>query len=401
MMKTQYKIDHHATLEQLEALEKEWSDLLDEIPDAPIYFTWEWVRTWWLHFGKGRQLWLLTARDEQGRLVAIAPLMREEYKKAWMRLGMITFLGTGRVCPTNLKILTRGSDKERLYRAFLGFLFGQSDQWDILRIPSVAEDSKANELLYAAGGRIRIGAQITYISIHLPDNWEAYLKTISNKLRYNIKSAKSRLESDYPGLVKFAYITNPRDVDSAMEKLVELIRHKCHTKTLSTDWDDPTFTSFHRTIASLALDRGWLRLWTLTVKDQIIALLYDFRFKDSIFGYNAGFDIDWSEYSPGRLLLAHSIQTAIREAASEYEFGRVGAEYKFAWTNRVREENEILFSSNWRGELWIRFGNLERGLKIRAKQLLTRIAQIRTKQFVSPQDRNKEKGGKEILTSRS
>jgi CelD/BcsL family acetyltransferase involved in cellulose biosynthesis len=363
-----YQIDRHATLAQLDALEKDWSELLDEIPGVPIFLTWEWIRTWWLYFGQGRQLWLLTARDRQGRLLGLAPLMREEYKKGLMKLGMIAFIGTGRVCPTHLKILARTSDQEGLYRAFLDFLFGQSDQWDILRIASVTPESIENNLLTAAGGHIRIGAQTTCLFIPLPGNWETYLKTASRNLRHNIKSSRSKLEGDYPGLVDFACVTDPRELNSAMDKLEELIRNRCHAKGLSTDWNDPTFASFHRTIAELAHNRGWLRLYTLTVKDRVIALLYCFRFKDCVYGYNAGYDIDWNGYSPGTLLLAYSIQAGIREAASELDLGRGNAEYKFFWTDHVRVENEILFSSNWKGDLWIKLGNFERGLRIKAKQ---------------------------------
>jgi CelD/BcsL family acetyltransferase involved in cellulose biosynthesis len=394
-MKTQspYQIDRQTTLAQLDALGKEWSDLLEEIPGVPIFLTWEWIRTWWSYFGQGRQLWLLTARDKQGRLLGLAPLMREEYKKGSMRLGMIAFIGTGRVCPTHLRILTRPSDQEGLYRAFLDFLSGQSDQWDILRISSVARDSAEYNWLTAAGGRIRIGAQTPYLYIPLPGNWETYLKTISGKFRRVMKSCRSKLEGDYPGTVDFACVTDPREINSAMEKLEEFIRDRCHAKGISTDFDDPTFTSFHRTIAGVALNCGWLRLYTLMVRDRLIALVHNFRFKDCVYGYSMGFDLDWSKYSPGRQLIAHSIQMAIQEGAREFHMGRGDAEYKFAWTNHIRVEDEILFSSNWRGNLWIRFGNLERGLKIKAKQLRVRSDKIRIKQFLSVRHKKIEDRG--------
>jgi CelD/BcsL family acetyltransferase involved in cellulose biosynthesis len=385
IMKAQspYEINRLATLTQLDALEKDWSELLDEIPGVPIFLTWEWIRTWWLSFGQGRQLWLLTARDNQGRLLGLAPLMREEYKKGWMKFGMIAFIGTGRVCPTHLNILARISDQEGLYRAFLDFLLGHSDQWDVLRIASVDPNSFENNLLTAAGGRIRIGAQITSPYISLPGNWETYLKTVSRKLRKNLKSSSSKLEGDYPGAVDFACITDLGELNSAMEKLTELIRNRCHAKGLPTDWDDPIFTNFQQTIAHLALHRGWLRLYTLTVKDCVIAFIYCFHFKDCVYIYNMGFDIDWSKYSPGRLLIAFSIQTAIRESASQLDFGRGESKYKFDWTDYVRVENEILFSSNWKGNLWIILGNFKTDLIIKAKQIQSRFAKLRMNQFLS------------------
>ena len=382
-METQspYKIDRLTTLAQLDALEMDWSELLDEIPGLPIFLTWEWIRTWWVYFGQGRQMWLLTARDEQGRLLGIAPFMSEKYHKGLMKLDTITFIGTGRVCPTHLNILARASDKKELYRAFLDFLFLHSDQWDVLRIQSVAPDSIEHNLLKTAGGHIRIGAETPSLYIPLAVNWDAYLNTTSQRFRRNLKTASSKLEGDYPGKVNFACVTNPQKLNSVMEKLEELIRDRCHTKKLPTDWDDLTFANFHRTIASLALNRGWLRLYTLTVDDHTVALVYNFCFKDCFYGYNMGYDNDWSKYNPGRLIVAYSIQMAIQEAAVEFDMGRGDADHKFSWTNHVRTEDEILFSSNWKGSLWIKFGNIERGLKIKAMQLFARVAKLRMEQF--------------------
>ncbi len=378
-----YLIERHATLAQLDGLEKDWMDLVNEIPDIPIYLTFEWIRTWWLYFGKDRQLWLLTARDAQGRLLGIAPWMRELYKRGFLKLGMIAFIGTGRVCPTNLNILARGSHMEPVYRAFLDFVFAHHDQWDVLRIASVRQDSNEHRLLRAAGGRVRIGAETKYLSVHLPGSWESYLKTAKRDHRYDITSARARLGSDFPGLFRFACVTDARDLDGAIGRLVELVRLRHHDKKAATDWDDATFTSFHRAIASTALNRGWLRLYTLTVKDQMIAVFYNFRFKDSIYGYSIAFDSKWSRYSPGRLIMAFGIETAIQEGASEVEFGRKGNAYKSDWANRERVENEILFSSSWRGDLWIRIGNLERAVRIRASQWLVRRPKCARKQLRS------------------
>lgn len=366
-LQTQFQIERCETLAQLDALEKEWSDLLDEISDAPIYLTWEWIRTWWIFFGQDRQLWLLTARDKQGKLHGLAPFMGEKYQKGLIKLNMIVFIGIGCVCPTNLKILGRPDDMERLYLAFLEFLLGQSDQWDVLRISFVVEGSSEENLLQAAGGSIRIGARMPSGYISLPGNWESYLRNLRGKFRRDLKSSRSKLESDYPGIVEFSYITDPEELDSAMDQLEDLVKRRCHAKGLTTDWDDLTFTRFHRTITHLALSCGWLRFFTLKVEDRVIALVYNFLYHDCYYGYNMGFEFDWNRYNPGHLLIAFCIQTAILEGAERFEMGRGRADHKTNWTDSVRIENEILFRRNWRGGLWIKLGNIWRGLKFRAK----------------------------------
>jgi CelD/BcsL family acetyltransferase involved in cellulose biosynthesis len=361
-----YRIERLTSLAQIEALKKEWSDLIEEIPDVSIFQTWEWTKTWWLYFGEGHQLWLLTARDQHDKLVGIAPLMSEAYKKGLIKLCTLVFIGTGSVCPVHLKILSPPMHQNSLYEAFLNFLWSQKNQWDILRITSVPEGSTINDLLIHAGGRIRSGAKILSMTVPLPGTWEDYYKTLSLKSRKNIRTAQSKLNADYPGMVEYACVTDPQELHGVMETLFEIIQNRCHSQSISTAFDDPSFIDFHHAISKIALDHGWLRLHTINIEGNVIGVSYCFRYRNCIFGYNAGYNINWRKYSPGTLLMAHVIRSSIQEAADVLDMGQVSAEYKFSWTDHVSIENEILFSRNWRGNLWIELSNRYRDLKERS-----------------------------------
>lgn len=149
---------------------------------------------------------------------------------------------------------------------------------------------------------------------------------------------------------------------------------------------------------SLAFNSGWLRLYTLKVMERVINLFYCFRQQDRVYANQIGFDIDWTGYSPGRLLIAVGIQTAIREAACKPDWGPGDHDYKLAWIDQVRVENEILFGSNWKKDLWIKWENLEEVLKIKAEQWLPQPTQIQIKQFLCSrhkinEDRSNNNGG--------
>lgn len=133
---------------------------------------------------------------------------------------------------------------------FLDFLLGQSDQWDVLSIASVAKDSSVYNLLTATGGLIRIGTQSTSPYIPLPGNWETYLKTVSKKLRRNLKYFRSNLEGNYPGTVDFVCVIDTQELNSAIKKLEELNRSRWHAKKVSTAFDDPAYSSFHKPLQS-------------------------------------------------------------------------------------------------------------------------------------------------------
>ena len=70
----------HVTLVREEsdllALRGEWDALLRSSHSNGLFLTWEWISTWWRIYGDGRALHLLAARDDGGRLIGLAPLMR-------------------------------------------------------------------------------------------------------------------------------------------------------------------------------------------------------------------------------------------------------------------------------------------------------------------------------------
>jgi CelD/BcsL family acetyltransferase involved in cellulose biosynthesis len=389
-----YRVERLDTQAQLDTLEKEWGELITGIPAAPVYLTWEWIRTWWCYFGRDRELWLLTGRDEQGRLLGIAPLMKEVRKTGWIKLRFIAFIGIGHDLEVHNNMLVHTSDAEGLTQAFLDYLFNQSDQWDVISLASVAQESTLYGQLATAAGHLRTGTKTTSVYIPLPGNWETYLKLLTKKLRRNLKYFSSKLENDHPGGVIFNCITDPRELPEAMKRLEELTKNRWHEKERVSNFDDPRYSAFHRAIAGLALERGWLRLYQLNVSGRVIGMCYNYRFHDHVYAHAVAFDLDWSGYSPGRLAIANSIQTSIRETASEYDWGAGDHAYKFAWTDHARVENEILFSNHWRGILWLeqksRRENLKEILIKTARRWLPQSIRDPINQFFSPRYKKTE-----------
>ncbi|HKI46202.1 MAG TPA: hypothetical protein VKA08_12800 [Balneolales bacterium] len=76
------------------AIADEWDDLA-EVDDVPVFQTYEWLRTWWKHFGRNTEphklhIFLFYQED---RLVGIAPFFTDHFwfmgKKIYRRLRLI------------------------------------------------------------------------------------------------------------------------------------------------------------------------------------------------------------------------------------------------------------------------------------------------------------------------
>jgi CelD/BcsL family acetyltransferase involved in cellulose biosynthesis len=100
--------------------------------------------------------------------------------------------------------------------------------------------------------------------------------------------------------------------------------------------------AFHRDFASAALDRGWLRLWFLEVDGTSIAAWYGWRLGRRYLYYQAGLDPAWAKHSPGLVLLAHTIRSALEEGAAEYDMLLGDEAYKARFADAQRSAGTLM-----------------------------------------------------------
>jgi len=68
----------------LSGLEPEWNDLLARSRANTLFLTWEWVQAWRAVVGEDKRLFVITVRDEGGRLLGVAPFY--EYRLVLFKL---------------------------------------------------------------------------------------------------------------------------------------------------------------------------------------------------------------------------------------------------------------------------------------------------------------------------
>lgn len=87
------------------------------------------------------------------------------------------------------------------------------------------------------------------------------------------------------------------------------------------------------------LQNGHLELRFLCVSGKNISVLYNIKYRNKIYFYQAGLDISFDRsLSPGLLLHAHSIEEAIKDGVEEYDFLAEGSmdSYKERWSKECK-----------------------------------------------------------------
>src|SRR4051794_23919497 len=57
---------------EFDTLKEKWNALLSKSRSDTVFLRWEWMHTWWRHFGRNRTLFLIGAESD-GELVGLAP----------------------------------------------------------------------------------------------------------------------------------------------------------------------------------------------------------------------------------------------------------------------------------------------------------------------------------------
>jgi CelD/BcsL family acetyltransferase involved in cellulose biosynthesis len=354
------------------ALEPDWNRLLMESSRPVPFLTWEWILTWWQHFGASSRLFVIVARDETSRVVGIAPLhlvLRRTFGMVPVRsLEFLGYRGSA-VCTDHLDFLAEPTHRREICSRLLQGVIERSNEWDTLVLADLAEDSPIPAVFpgpkNGAGNSPRSGPQEHCPYVNLPSQWELLLISIKAKYRNNIKRRRERLQQSFQ--VRF-------DSDCSVDRAVQHmeIMEKLHGSSRNRKGETGNFClepyrEFHRAVAKRMAQSGQLYLARLDCDGSPVAALYGFYLGGRLFGYQTGFDAAWETKGVGAVLQARIFEDAIeRLHATEYDFLRGTEAYKYAWTNQERCTSTMRY---WSNTSVARIAKAEHGVRQRVARL--------------------------------
>ncbi len=316
-----------------DSLANEWHELLTRAITNQVFITPEFQKAWWTTLGNG-ELHVVTFRDENKKLVGLAPMYTFENDQKVLQLSFIgctdvsdylDFVvdknAAGQILPEIAKYLTE--------QAKFSYAFFCS-------IPQVSSTvTTLKESVMQLGWKTEQKQQDVCPVITLPASWEEYLAMIGKKQRHEIKRKWKKLFEEQEAA--FELIELPTETDSAIQDFIWL--HQASSKDKSNFWND-RHVEFFKYFAQKTAERNWLKLYFLKIGTVRVAAMLGFEYNNQFFLYNSGFVSDsFREYGIGSVLTAYTIQQAIAGGNSRYDFLRGDEEYKF----RFRAVSEPVF----------------------------------------------------------
>jgi CelD/BcsL family acetyltransferase involved in cellulose biosynthesis len=338
----QLVVDRIDTIAGFAALCCEWSMLLDQSSERSPFLAWEWLYPWWQHMGGDRDLYLLTARDDAGQLVGIAPLFRSRPGFGSLEgCRTLKFLGTGAAGSDFLNVIVDPAIGGTVLIAFVDYLIAHRDEWDVLSLADVDQKAWSLSLIrtlvrlqpFEAVTSIRARSLCRYARLDL--GWEAFLRSSHAKLGSQAQLVRMFLAERYGA--RLETVTRPAQIRRAVDHLVALHRRRPAAPGKGDAFVDNALVAFLGTATPLLLERGWLRLSELVVDAKPVAMVYGLAYRGVFYGYQVEMDDEWARWGVDDVLLGSCIEQACSENLHEIDLLPRGGFSEARWAPFVRQ----------------------------------------------------------------
>jgi CelD/BcsL family acetyltransferase involved in cellulose biosynthesis len=325
-MNRDFDSEEISTSARLEELLPEWKALWSSARySTPFQFP-QWIVAWWHCFGAGR-LAVLALRDGK-RLVAMVP---GTIRNGTGPDGAIFELIGGGVSDYQDALFAPGYEAASMPQVLAWLEQMNRQHCDRCRLEQLPEFSPfvTAPLAQRCFDQVATGDVCPVLPLSAQEFAGCIPTTQAAKVRYY------RRRADRRGSVSFQ-TADRNNWPELLDDLLELHRRSWNRRGQSGVLADATVERFHREVAPELLRSGLLRLYRLTIGQRVVSSLYVLMHRARACYYIGGFDPEFSDVSPGTLLIGHAIERAIGEGAAEFDFLRGQERYKYSWGAKDR-----------------------------------------------------------------
>lgn len=327
-----------ASSEEINNSKKRWNDLVKSMKFPTVFLTWEWITTWLKHFGKDYESFILFIY-EGTNIVAIVPLAQRtmKLKNGFLKVKILSFCGSMELYPNYIDIICKDEKVDVYIEKIFEFFTHDYTAWDVLNLAFLTKEGHLSSWIQSSYKKHKIrllGKTVApFISISNND-LNTFLKGFNRKKRHELNREK-RILFDSKN-VTFHRIKTKDEQEQGLETLFQLHKARSKEKRITSTFAGSSILNFHRAIARIFLELGWLHLYVLKNGDKVISAAYCFEFGKRFYYYQSGLDPQWQQYSPGKILILKMLEVVFNNDILEFDF--LGGEegYKFFWTKDIR-----------------------------------------------------------------
>lgn len=289
---------------------------------------------------------VLVYKDQE--IVCIAPFYKKREKFYGIPVNKLGLVGNA-YSPFRYLLFNSLDPFQRIHylNVLLDFLKEQDNSWHVIDFYSIPEENACFESMKKAVARTSLlhSESISYGDWYLDNiafSGDEYEANLPKKIRKDAAYCRRRLQKT--GSLEFKLIKDVGRIDDHMD---------LYYQVYSKSWQEkegigPTF---HRDLAKIMAEKGWLRLGFLFFDDTPIAAQFWLAANSTAYILKTVYDQDYRKYSPGKILTMDMFKYVIdADKVTSIDYCQGDEGYKQDWTPKRRERMALLvFNENLKG----------------------------------------------------
>ena len=297
-----------------------WEEILKENAELSIFSTPEWLSSWWEAFGAQGHLQALGFFDKRGKLLGLIPLYEDLLYGRLPRVKALRLVGDGSGDSDNLDLILRPGNERECCRAFVEWLTAHRE-WDVCclnTMPRTSTGARALLLELAARNWPTIQTESANAAIPLPASWESYVAGLAGHFRPLVTRYPLRLAQRFESRVDRC--EDSGQLREALDNLFTLHQKRWNLASEPGSFRSYERRQFYRRMAEAFLYRGWLEFWQLRLDGKVVAAQFCFRYRDTVYLLQEGFDPQFAAHKVGYALRAEMLRRFVETGADRYDF---------------------------------------------------------------------------------
>ncbi len=315
------RVELCSSLEHFNAVANQWAALC--LPDDSPFVTHQWLRAWWSAYPHSNPAALLL-HGRDGRLRAGAVLRGDTRRRL--------HAATNEYSDGWDVVAQDGGARGEIWEAIAGLDTRK------ITLPGISaaspSASTAVRVLADRGFKVAVSPWQSSPRLMLPPDWRTLLESVSRNLRSQVGRYRKRLERE--GRLVFRTATGSeleRDLNLFFSLEASGWKGANGTAILQDHRAMQLFTDFASSCAAM----GWLRLHLLELDGTPIAADYTCVLGDGAFLMKTTYDERHAHLSPGLVLRAEALRSAVQEGLHFYDFLGGPDRYKVRWAPDLQQ----------------------------------------------------------------
>ena len=266
--------------------------------------------------------------DSSGLILAILP----GKEKSGNRFENITFRGWD-----HLDVISTRSDYSQLLITLI------CKKYRVLSLMSFQEEARYENSPNRAF--TTEGFKCPYME--LPSEFELLLNSLSSSFKKTVRRKLNKFFKDGGEIIVVDSDASENEQMQSFEELWDLHSRRAEDSGKTSRFTNEDIKKFHINVSRHASKNEGVTVlfFKAILNGRVIGVYYCFKTSNAIYYFNSGIDPEFSLYSPGMVLMATSIEWAINQSLTTFDFLRGTESYKFHWTDKVKLNKNYYFAS--------------------------------------------------------